>query len=147
MASVMLPLFLPGGVTIDKLVRAQIALMLFAAAYLAEVVRGGLQAIPEAQYEMADALGLGYWQKAFRHPAAGAAHRRAAAGQHLHRLLQGHLAGADHRAVRPAVDDQGVAQRPGWAGFGVEAYLFAALVYFVFCFAMSRYSRRLETNR
>ena len=63
MASVMLPLFLPAGVSIDKLLRAQIALILFAAAYLAEVVRGGLQAIPKEQYEMADALGLTYWQK------------------------------------------------------------------------------------
>src|SRR5882762_9460301 len=53
MASVMLPLFLPAGVSIDKLLRAQIALTLFAAAYLAEVVRGGLQAIPKEQYEAA----------------------------------------------------------------------------------------------
>src|SRR5690606_23189446 len=63
MASVMLPLFLPPGVSIDKLVRAQLAMILFAAAYLAEVVRGGLQAIPRAQYEAADALGLGYWKR------------------------------------------------------------------------------------
>jgi general L-amino acid transport system permease protein len=63
MASIMLPLFLPSGVSIDKLLRAQIALILFAAAYLAEVVRGGLQAIPKAQYEMADALGLTFVQK------------------------------------------------------------------------------------
>src|SRR5204863_5867779 len=63
MASVMLPLFLPAGVSIDKLLRAQIALILFAAAYLAEVVRGGLQAIPKEQYEAADALGLTYWQR------------------------------------------------------------------------------------
>jgi general L-amino acid transport system permease protein len=60
MASVMLPLFLPGGMTIDKLARAQIALVLFAAAYLAEVVRGGLQAIPRGQYDAAAALGLSY---------------------------------------------------------------------------------------
>ncbi|HYN12379.1 MAG TPA: ABC transporter permease subunit, partial [Burkholderiales bacterium] len=60
MASVMLPLFLPSGVSIDKLLRAQIALILFAAAYLAEVVRGGLQAIPRGQYEAARALGLSY---------------------------------------------------------------------------------------
>src|SRR5688572_31362786 len=63
MASVMLPLFLPSGVTVDKLLRAQIALILFAAAYLAEVVRGGLQAIRREQYEMSDALGLTYFQK------------------------------------------------------------------------------------
>ena len=63
MASVMLPLFLPAGVTFDKLLRALIGVSLFAAAYMAEVVRGGLQAIPKGQYEGADSLGLGYWQK------------------------------------------------------------------------------------
>ena len=63
MASVMLPLFLPEGTTIDKLLRAQVGFILFYAAYLAEVVRGGLQAIPKGQYEAADALGLGYWRK------------------------------------------------------------------------------------
>src|SRR3984893_288455 len=63
MASVMLPLFLPTGMTIDKLLRAQAAFILFAAAYLAEIVRGGLQAIPRGQYEAADSLGLGYWRR------------------------------------------------------------------------------------
>ncbi len=63
MASVMFPLFLPEGVNIDKLLRAQIAMILFAGAYLAEVVRGGLQAMPSGQYEAADALGLSYWHK------------------------------------------------------------------------------------
>ena len=63
MASVMLPLFLPAGVSIDKLLRAQLAMILFAAAYLAEVVRGGLQAIPRQQEEAAQALGLTYWQR------------------------------------------------------------------------------------
>ena len=63
MASVMLPLFLPEGLTIDKLLRAQVAIIMFAGAYLAEVIRGGLQAIPKGQYEAADALGLSYWKK------------------------------------------------------------------------------------
>ena len=63
MASVMLPLFLPPGVNFDKLLRALIGVALFSSAYMAEVVRGGLQAIPKGQYEAADALGLGYWQK------------------------------------------------------------------------------------
>ena len=63
MSSVMLPLFLPPGLTIDKLLRAQIAIILFAAAYLAEIVRAGLQSIPKGQYEAADALGLSYWRK------------------------------------------------------------------------------------
>ena len=59
----MFPLFLPVGLNIDKLLRAQVAIILFAAAYLAEVIRGGLQALPKGQYEAADALGLSYWQK------------------------------------------------------------------------------------
>src|SRR5437868_8062569 len=63
MASVMLPLFLPTGMTIDKLLRAQAAFILFAAAYLAEIVRGGSQGIPKGQIEAADALGLGYWRR------------------------------------------------------------------------------------
>ena len=63
MSSVMLPLFLPEGFTIDKLLRAQIAIIMFAAAYIAETVRGGLQAIPKGQYEGADSLGLNYWQQ------------------------------------------------------------------------------------
>src|SRR5437763_1448699 len=63
MASVMFPLFMPAGVSIDKLLRAQIAVILFAAAYLAEVVRGGLQALPKGQTEAAEALGLSYWHK------------------------------------------------------------------------------------
>ena len=72
---VLLPLFLPPGVVIAKLWRAEIAFALFIAAYLAEVVRGGLQAIPRGQYEAADALGLGYLHKTrAHHPAAGARH-------------------------------------------------------------------------
>ena len=99
MASLMLPLFLPAGVTIDKLLRAQIAFILFAAAYLAEVVRGGLQAIPQGQIEAADALGPRLFpaHPADR-PAAGAGAGDPAAGQHLYRHLQGHLAGASSSA-------------------------------------------------
>jgi general L-amino acid transport system permease protein len=145
MASVMLPLFLPSGVSIDKLLRAQIALILFAAAYLAEVVRGGLQAIPKGQYEAAAALGLGYW------------------GQNFSIILPQAL----RIAVPPLVNtfigffkDTSLVliiglfdllstikvslNDPAWAGSGVEAYVFAALVYFLFCSAMSLYSRRFE---
>ena len=62
MASVMFPLFLPDGVTVNQLLRAVVGVALFSAAYMAEVVRGGLQAIPKGQYEGASSLGLGYWQ-------------------------------------------------------------------------------------
>ncbi len=63
MSSVMLPLFLPEGMNLDKLLRAMVMVVLFEAAYIAEVVRGGMQAIPKGQYEGADSLGLNYWQK------------------------------------------------------------------------------------
>ena len=103
MASFMLPLFVPPGVTFDKLLRALIGVALFASAYMAEVVRGGLQAIPKGQYEGADSLGLGYWQKmglvvmpqALKLVIPG--HR-----QHVYRHVQGHHPGADHLDVRLA---------------------------------------------
>jgi len=145
MASVMLPLFLPEGVSIDKLLRALIAMIVFAAAYLAEVVRGGLQAIPHGQEEAADALGLPYWRK----------------------TLLVILPQALRIAIPPLVNTfiaffkdtslvviiglfdlltsiKVALTEPAWSGFGVEAYIFASLVYFAFCFAMSRYSQNLE---
>jgi len=148
MASVMLPLFLPSGVTMDKLLRAQVALILFAAAYFAEVVRGGLQAIPKAQYEMADALGLTYWQKtsyvilpqALRVAVPPLVNTCIGFFKDTSLVL---IIGLFDllTTIKVSLTD------PRWAGFGVEAYLFAAAVYFVFCFAMSLYSRRLEASR
>jgi general L-amino acid transport system permease protein len=145
MASVMLPLFLPPGLSIDKLLRAQIALILFAAAYLAEVVRGGLQAIPKSQYEMADALGLTYWQRTL-HVVLPQALRIAVPplvstfiGFFKNTSLVVIIGLFDLlAAIKVSLND------PAWTGFGVEAYLFAAVVYFVFCYAMSLYSRTLE---
>ena len=148
MASVMLPLFLPAGVTMDKLLRAQIALVLFAAAYLAEVVRGGLQAIPKAQYEMADALGLTYWQKTLYVVLPQAL--RIAVPPLVNTLI-GFFKDTSLVLIIGLFDLLSTIKvsltDPAWAGFGVEAYLFAAAVYFIFCFAMSLYSRRLEANR
>ncbi len=145
MASVMLPLFLPAGVSIDKLLRAQIALILFAAAYLAEVVRGGLQAIPKHQYETAEALGLNYFQKTF-HIVLPQALRIAVPP--LVNTIIGLFKDTSLVAIIGVFDLLTTIKvslnEPAWSGFGVEAYLFAALVYFVFCFAMSRYSKRLE---
>ena len=145
MASVMLPLFLPAGVSIDKLLRAQIALILFAAAYLAEVVRGGLQAIPKHQYETADALGFDYFKKTFLIILPQAL--RIAVPPLVNTCI-GFFKDTSLvliiglfdllSTIKVSLND------PAWTGFGVEAYLFAALVYFVFCFAMSRYSRSLE---
>ena len=145
MASVMLPLFLPGGMTIDKLARAQIALVLFAAAYLAEVIRGGLQAIPKEQYEMADALGLTYWQKTL-YVVLPQALRIVVPP--LVNTFVGFFKDTSLVLIIGLFDLLSTVKvaltEPAWSGFGVEAYLFAALVYFVFCFAMSRYSRRFE---
>lgn len=127
MSSVMLPLFLPEGFSIDKLLRAQIAIIMFAAAYIAETVRGGLQAIPKgpvrrrrlARPELLAA-------DAQDHPAAGAQDRDPAAGQHLHRAVQGHVAGGDHRHLRPDAGGQGGPVRRGMArirGGGVSVHL------------------------
>ncbi|HZS66101.1 MAG TPA: amino acid ABC transporter permease, partial [Burkholderiales bacterium] len=148
MASVMLPLFLPGGLTIDKLARAQIALIVFAAAYLAEVVRGGLQAIPRAQYEAAAAIGLGYWG-AMRTVILPQALRIAVPP--LVNTFIGFFKDTSLVLIIGLFDLLSTVKvalgEPAWTGFGMEAYLFAALVYFLFCFAMSRYSRRFERER
>jgi general L-amino acid transport system permease protein len=147
MASVMLPLFLPEGVTIDKLLRAQIAMILFAAAYLAEVVRGGLQAVRHEQYEQADALGLGYWQR------TGLVILPQALRVSIPPLVNtfiGFLKDTSLVVIIGLFDlltaVKVALQEPAWTGFGVEAYLFASLVYFVFCYAMSRYSQGLERD-
>ena len=145
MASVMLPLFLPPGLSIDKLLRAQLAMIVFAAAYLAEVIRGGLQAIPKSQYEMADALGLTYWQKTL-HVVLPQALRIAVPP--LVNTFIGFFKDTSLVVIIGLFDLLSTIKvslnDPAWSGFGVEAYVFAAAVYFVFCFAMSLYSRRLE---
>ncbi len=145
MASAMLPLFLPSGVSIDKLLRAQIALILFAAAYLAEVVRGGLQAIPGHQSQSAMALGLPYWTR-MRYVILPQALRVSVPP--LVNTFIGLFKDTSLVIIIGIFDLLSTItvslNEPAWSGFGVEAYLFAALVYFVFCFAMSQYSRRLE---
>ncbi|MCS6853916.1 MAG: amino acid ABC transporter permease [Elioraea sp.] len=145
MASVMFPLFLPEGMNIDKLLRAQIAIILFAAAYLAEVVRGGLQAIPKGQYEAADALGLTYWQK------TGLIVLPQALKISIPPLVNtfiGMFKDTSLVLIIGIYDLLNTAKtsiiEPAWQGFGVEAYLFVAAIYFVFCFAMSKYSQDLE---
>ncbi|HEX6319878.1 MAG TPA: amino acid ABC transporter permease [Burkholderiales bacterium] len=145
MASVMLPLFLPAGVSLDKLLRAQIAMILFAAAYLAEVVRGGLQAIPRSQYEMADALGLTYWQRTL-HVVLPQALRISVPP--LVNTFIGFFKDTSLVVIIGLFDLLSTIKvslnDPAWTGSGVEAYVFAAAVYFVFCFVMSLYSRGLE---
>ena len=147
MASVMLPLFLPSGVTIDKLLRAQVAIILFAAAYIAEVVRGGLQAIPKGQYEAADALGLGYWSKT-RLIVLPQALRlvipplvNTFIGMFKDTSLVTIIGLFDLlNATKTAMVDA------NWRGFAVEAYLSISFVYFVFCYFMSKYSQKIEED-
>jgi general L-amino acid transport system permease protein len=145
MASVMLPLFLPEGVNFDKLLRALIGVTLFAGAYMAEVVRGGLQAVPRGQYEAAQALGLGYWRtmglvvlpQALRHVIPGIVNSFIALFKDTTLVL-----------IIGLFDFLGIIQAalsdPQWLGFAMEGYVFAAAVYWVFCFGISRMSARIE---
>jgi general L-amino acid transport system permease protein len=147
MASVMLPLFLPSGVNFDKLLRALVGVALFSSAYMAEVVRGGLQAIPKGQYEAARALGLTYWimmvfivlPQALRIVIPGIVNTFIGLFKDttlvsivgLFDLLGIIQAGfADQKWVSPMTAPTG--------------YLGAALIFFIFCFAMSRYSMYME---
>lgn len=147
MASVMFPLFMPDGVNIDKLLRAQIAFVLYAGAYLAEVVRGGLQAVPRGQHEAADALGLSYWKKngliilpqAIRHVIPPLVNTFIAFFKDTSLVLIIGIFDLLTTAKTAIVD-------PAWQSFSIEVYLFVGLIYFAFCFAMSRYSRGLETQ-
>ena len=146
MASFMFPLFMPEGMTIDKLVRVLAGISLFAAAYMAEVIRGGLQAIPQGQLEGAATLGLSYWQT----------QRLIVLPQALALVVPGlmnnfiaifkdtslvtivslyELTGAMGLALNSDAD---------WRPYKIEAYVFIALIYFGFCGAMSRYSQWVE---
>jgi general L-amino acid transport system permease protein len=147
MASVMLPLFLPAGVSIDKLLRVQLAMILFAAAYLAEVVRGGLQAIPRQQEEAALALGHGYWQRTWYITLPQAL--RVSIPPLVNTFI-GFFKDTSLVVIIGLFDFLTAIKvslsEPRWTGFGVEAYIFAALGYFLFCYPMSRYSQTLERD-
>ncbi len=145
MASVMLPLFLPEGVNFDKLMRALIGISLFQSAYMAEVIRGGLQAIPKGQFEAAESLGLGYWRtmqliilpQALRLVIPGVVNTFIALFKDTTLVL-----------IIGMFDFLGIVQAattdPKWLGTAVEGYVFCALVYWIFCFGMSRYSVAVE---
>jgi general L-amino acid transport system permease protein len=144
-AMLILPVAVPHGDLIDKNVCAILLVTLFWAAYLAEVVRGGLQAIPRGQEEAAAALGLGYWQtmrlvvlpQAFRIVLPGLVNQ--AIGFLLATSLLAVIGIQDLlNAGRAAATD------PNWLGFYDEAYLFVAAIYFLACYGGSRYSRWLE---
>ncbi len=153
MASVMLPLFLPEGVTLDKLLRCLVGIALFASAYMAEVVRGGLQAIPRGQFEAAAAMGLGYWRmmrliilpQALRLVIPGIVNNFIALLKDTTLVL-----------IVGLFDLLGIIQLsftdPYWStpNTANTGYFFAAVMFWIMCFSISRYSqfmeRRLETE-
>ena len=145
MSSIMFPLFLPDGMTLDKVLRAQVAIIMFTAAYIAEVVRGGLQAMPRGQYEAADSLGLNYRQtmRLIILPQALKIVIPPTVGILLSAFKDTSL------VVIIALYDvlkttKVTLQNPQWTGYSTEAYVFLAVLYFICCYAMSSYSRRLE---
>jgi general L-amino acid transport system permease protein len=145
MSAVLVPLFLPQGVSVDRLLRAMAALVLFNAAYMAEVVRGGLQGVDAGQEEAAYSVGLRWWQvQAF-----------IVLPQALRIVVPGiintvvdlfkdttlvtiiglfDLLGAVEQSLKD----------PAWLGFATEGYVFSAVVFFVCCYAMSAYGRSME---
>ncbi|ACN17698.1 ABC-type branched-chain amino acid transport-system, permease component [Desulforapulum autotrophicum HRM2] len=145
MASVMLPIFLPREMNINNLLRVQIGIILFSAAYIAEVVRGGLQAIPQGQIEAATSLGLPGWvvtafvvlPQALRHVVPSLIGRCVALFKDTSLVI-----------IVGLLDFLGMikasAQDPDWLGYDAEAYVFCALVYWIICFSMSRYGRSIE---
>ena len=146
-ASVMLPLFLPAGVTFDKYLRALIGVSLFAAAYMAEVVRGGLQAIPKGQYEGADSLGLGYWQK-MSLIVLPQALKLVIPG--IVNTFIGMFKDTSLVLIISMFDLLGVVKQnfadANWATpqTAKSGLIFAAFVFWLFCFGMSRYSLFVE---
>ena len=145
MSAVMFPMFLPDGTYVDKLIRVLIAITLFEAAYMAEVIRGGLQALPKGQYEAAKSLGMGYWRM----------HFLIILPQALKLVIPG-IANTFLALVKdtPLIFVVGLLElagmvnlaktNPKWLGMAMEGYVFAGLVFWVICYAMSRYSQNLE---
>ncbi len=145
MGSIIFPLFLPEGITINKILRAQVAIILFTAAYIAEVVRGGLQGMSRGQYEAAESIGLNYYLTM----------RLVILPQALKIVIPPTVSilisafKDTSLVVIIALFDllkttQSVLSNPEWMGFSKEAYVFIALLYFLGCFSMADYSRKLE---
>ncbi|MFT5730169.1 MAG: general L-amino acid transport system permease protein [Desulforhopalus sp.] len=145
MASVMLPIFLPQGMNINNLLRVQIGIILFSSAYIAEVVRGGLQAVPSGQIEAASSLGLKGWSitcfvvlpQALRHVIPSLIGRCVALFKDTSLVI-----------IVGLLDFLGMikasAQDPEWLGYDAEAYVFCGLMYWIICFSMSQYGKSIE---
>ena len=145
MSAVMFPMFLPDGTYIDKLIRVIVAITLFEAAYTAEVIRGGLQALPRGQYDAAKSLGMGYWRL----------HLLVILPQALKLVIPG-IANTFLALVKdtPLIFVVGLLElvgmlnlaktNPKWLGFSMEGYVFAGIIFWIICYSMSKYSQNLE---
>ncbi|WP_028863696.1 amino acid ABC transporter permease [Psychromonas aquimarina] len=145
MASVVLPLFFSDGIDFDKLLRALIGITLFQAAYIAEVVRGGLQAIPRGQYEASESLGLSYWQGMILVilPQALKISIPNLVGSFISLFKDTTLVLIiglfDILAMVTLTNSD-----TNWLGYEVEGYVFVTIIYWVICFTMSQYSKAIE---
>ncbi len=145
MSSVMFPMFLPSDAFVDKLIRVIAAIILFEAAYVAEVIRGGLQALPRGQYDAAKSLGMGYWKMQIF----------VILPQALKLVIPG-IANTFLALVKdtPLIFVVGLSEvvgmlqmaktNPKWLGYAMEGYIFASILFWIICYAMSKYSQYLE---
>ena len=146
-ASVILPLFFPQDMNFDKLLRALIGITIFQSAYIAEVVRGGLQSIPKGQYEASEALGLTYWKAMILIilPQALKVSIPNLVGTFISLLKDTTLV-----LIIGLFDLLGMVNLASsdaqWLGFEQEGYVFVALIFWILCFSMSRYSKLLENR-
>ena len=152
-AIILLPIFLPREISLDQLIRVMVIITLFASAYMAEVIRGGLQAIPQGQYEAGQAMGLGYWQS-MRLIVLPQALKISIPG--IVNTFIGLFKDTTLVIIIGLFDILGQARllqtNQDWLGkVDYETFLLAALFFFVICFSMSRYSinleKRLDTTR
>ncbi len=147
MSAVMFPMFLPDGTYVDKLIRVVVAITLFEAAYTAEVIRGGLQALPRGQYDAAKSLGMGYWKM----------HIFVILPQALKLVIPG-IANTFLALIKdtPLIFVVGLLEvvgmlnlaktNPKWLGFSMEGYVFAGIIFWIICYSMSKYSQSLEVK-
>lgn len=145
LATILFPLIVPPEVDVDKLLRAQLAFSMFFAAYMAEAIRGGLQAVPAGQVAAAQALGLGYWRT---HLDVVLPQALRYALPSLVNIFIAAFKDTSLVTIVSMMDLLGTANAaksdPAWWGLYIESYLFIAAIYFAVCAAMSWYARRLE---